>query len=99
MKQLGFRFDVDADLEGNWDSIPIEHSHSRFEHSIGVMLLEGGGAMQRFRTFCVIREVDRGRENPSPVRLPPNRTGGSPAYGPPVDGSTFQRIDCFDALH
>lgn len=25
LKQLGFRFDVDADLEGIWDSIPIEH--------------------------------------------------------------------------
>ena len=25
LKQLGFRFDVDADLEGIWDFIPIEH--------------------------------------------------------------------------
>ena len=51
MKQLGFRFDVDADLEGIWDSIPIEHSHSRFEHSIGVMHLEGGGRHAAIQNF------------------------------------------------
>ena len=33
MKQLGFRFDVDADLEGIWDSIPIHQQEFIRVHS------------------------------------------------------------------
>ena len=35
---------------------------------------------------------DRGRESIL-LPLPPNRTGGSPAYGSPVGGFTWLRID------
>ena len=35
---------------------------------------------------------DRGRESLL-LPLPPNRTGGSPAYGSPVGGFTWLRID------
>ena len=38
------------------------------------------------------RRADRGRESVL-LPLPPNRTGGSPAYGSPVGGFTWLRID------
>ena len=37
-------------------------------------------------------DSDRGRESVL-LPLPPNRTGGSPAYGSPVGGFTWLRID------
>jgi hypothetical protein len=44
--------------------------------------------------FLIMQKEDRGRERRF-VRfpLPPNRTGGSPASGSPVDGLTPKGID------
>ena len=39
-----------------------------------------------------IQLLDRGRESKL-LPLPPNRTGGFPAYGSPVGGFTWLRID------
>ena len=39
-----------------------------------------------------VKRTDRGRESLL-LPLPPNRTGGSPAYGSPVGGFTWLRID------
>src|SRR5262249_59905353 len=39
-----------------------------------------------------VHRPDRGRESLL-LPLPPNRTGGSPAYGSPVGGFTWLRID------